>query len=191
MVLRSSAAAAAQAAPAETTITPTTTTQTAEPALPPPTLPRPATPPGYPGTVDDIIIRINEMQSQIDAVKSRCHCDHVDYHDIQIQGLLAKTSPPPPANEHHDERHPNASRGARVASPIDRCGPCHGAWDPWQQNQARSSFGCGGAGRSGGGLGLSEAYAGCGAHGDVRSTTRALQACRPAHDPDGGSREPP
>ena len=72
-----------RASAAETITTQTTTTQTAEPALPRPTLPRPATPPGYPGTVDDIIIRINELQSQIDAVKSRCHCDHVEHHDVQ------------------------------------------------------------------------------------------------------------
>ena len=90
----------ASAAPATRTAELTTTThdyKKTEPT-PQPTEPKTSpsdaplrTPPGYPGTLDDIIVRINELQSQVDAVKSRCHCEHVDYHEIQIQTLLSKT----------------------------------------------------------------------------------------------------
>jgi hypothetical protein len=80
------------------------------------------TPPGYPGILDDIIVRINEMQSQIDAVKSRCHCEHVDYHDVQIRGLINR----PAATDHHDERWLNASRSAKSTVPIERSAPSKG-----------------------------------------------------------------
>ena len=40
------------------------------------------TPPGYPNTLDDFIVKINELQSQLDTVKTRCHCERVDYHEV-------------------------------------------------------------------------------------------------------------
>ena len=79
------------------------------------------TPPGYPNTLDDFIIRINELQSQLDTVKTRCHCEHVDYNEVQIQALLSRPSQGPP-----------------TTAPEPTCGPCNGTWDPWQQNRFQS-----------------------------------------------------
>ena len=132
MVLRSKTASAAQ--PTDPTTTGTTTRsddKKAEPTLPQPAgPPQPMgpssanvhlrSPPGYPGTFDDLIVRINELQCQLDAVKSRCHCEHVDYHEIQIQALLAKPSSAP------------------TAAPT--CSPCNGSWDPWQQSRSQGNL---------------------------------------------------
>ena len=74
------------------------------------------TPLGYPNALDDLIVRINELQSQLDTVKSRCHCEHVDAHEVQIQAFrLANT-------------HEVTAPGAPAAIPT--CSPCNGTWDP-------------------------------------------------------------
>ena len=119
ILFRANAAAASPGAEQTTTTTTIHDHKKTEHTLPPPAEPSPAhvplrTPPGYPGTVDDLVIRINELQYQLDAVKSRCHCEHVDYHEVQIQTLLAKPSPAPTA--------------------VPTCSPCNGTWDPWQQS---------------------------------------------------------
>ena len=122
-VLRVNAAAATQSAgPPTTTTDGTHDRKTTEQALPQPLEPSTAhvpmrAPPGYPGTIDDIIVRINELQSQFDAGKLRCHCEHVDYHEVQIQTLLSKTPMSAPA----------------AVQPT--CSPCNGSWDPWQQSR--------------------------------------------------------
>ena len=95
-VLRVNAAAATQSAgPLTITTDGTHDRKTTEPPLPQPLEPSTPhvpmrAPPGYPGTIDDIIVRINELQSQFDAGKLRCHCEHVDSHEVQIQTLLSK-----------------------------------------------------------------------------------------------------
>ena len=47
--------------------------------------------------LDSVIIKMNELQSQSDAVKSRCRCGQVDEHGAQIQSLKSGMQPGAPA----------------------------------------------------------------------------------------------